>query len=147
MPSRDRLMAIEVLMASALDMPSEASLVSDAQRRTIWCNRDFTEMTGYGMEEMFGHSCAILQGPDTDPNTVEEIGRCLDAGLTYHGRLLNYRRDGTLFWNHLTINPVRDSHGVLVNFVSVQRDVSEKVERERALLALAASVDKSKKLI
>lgn len=145
MPSNDRLRAAEVLMASAQDMPSEASLVSDAQRRTIWCNRDFTEMTGYGMDEMFGVSCAILQGPDTDPKVVEEFRRCLEAGLTYNGSLLNYRRDGTPFWNHLTINPVRDSHGVLVNFVSVQRDVTENVERERAFLALVSSADASKK--
>ncbi len=145
MPSKNRLEATEVLMASAQDLPTEASLVSDAQRRMIWCNRDFTEMTGYGMEEMFGQSCAILQGPDTDPKTAEEIRRCLDAGLAYRGSLLNYRRDGTPFWNHLTINPVRDSHGVLVNFVSVQRDVTEKVERERAFLALESSADASKK--
>ena len=144
MPSKERVEAAEVMMASALDMPSEASLVSDAQRRTIWCNRDFTEMTGYGMEEMFGRSCDILQGQDTDPKVVEEIRRCLDAGLTYHGSLLNYRRDGTTFWNHLTINPVRDSHGVLVNFVSVQRDVTEKVERERAFLSIVSSAGVSK---
>ena len=139
MTSIDRKKATEVLMASAVDSPTEASLVSDAQRRIIWCNRDFTEMTGYGMEELFGRSCDILQGPDTDPKTVEEIRRCLNAGLTYHGSLLNYRRDGTTFWNHLTINPVRDSHGVLVNFVSVQRDVTEKVERERAFLSIVSS--------
>lgn len=125
----DALKATEVLLASALNLASEASLVSDAQRRTIFCNREFAEMTGYGIDELLGRSCAILQGPGTDPTTVEDIRSALDAGLTYRGSLLNYRRDGTPFWNQLTVSPVRDVEGTIVNFVSVQRDATAKVER------------------
>jgi PAS domain S-box-containing protein len=127
MPSVDALRASEVLLASALDRESEASLVSDARRQTIYCNRAFTLMTGYGIEHMLGRSCDILQGPMTDQLTIVDIRRTLDAGLTYRGRLLNYRRDGTTFWNDLIISPVRDSHGELVNFVSVQRDVTDEM--------------------
>ncbi|MBC7763464.1 MAG: PAS domain-containing protein, partial [Candidatus Saccharibacteria bacterium] len=50
----------------------------------------------------------------------------------YHGRVLNYRRDGSAFWNQLTISPVCDSQGVLLNFVSMQRDVTDQVEVELA---------------
>ncbi len=132
MPSTDGLRASEALLASALDVESEASLVSDACRQTIYCNRAFTEMTGYGIEQMLGRSCDLLQGPMTDQNTIADIRRALDAGLPYRGRLLNYRRDGTTFWNELTISPVHDSRGDLVNFVSVQRDVSDEMARPPA---------------
>ncbi|MBW4032055.1 MAG: PAS domain-containing protein [Acidobacteria bacterium] len=129
MPSAEALRASEVLLASALDVESEASLVSDAHRQTIYCNRAFTVMTGYGIEQLFGGNCAILQGPMTDRNTIVDMRRALDAGWAYRGRLLNYRRDGTTFWNELTISPVHDSRGDLVNFVSVQRDVSDEMDR------------------
>ena len=132
MPSTDALRASEVLLASALDVESEASLVSDARRQTIYCNRAFTLLTGFGIEQLLGRSCDLLQGPMTDHNTIADIRRALDAGLPYQGRLLNYRRDGTTFWNELTISPVHDSRGDLVNFVSVQRDVSDEMDRPPA---------------
>lgn len=128
MPSNENLWASEVLLASALQSETLAALVSDERRRTIYCNEGFTRMTGYELDDLFGRSCAILQGVGTDALTIAEIGPTLDAGRTYRGRLLNYRRDGTPFWNELTISPVRDAQGLVVNFVSVQRDVTDEVE-------------------
>lgn len=119
----DELRASEVLLASALNLVSESSLVADADRRTIYCNAAFTEMTGYSLRDLFGQSCAILQGPETDPTTVEMIRAALQSGTTFNGRILNYRRDGSAFWNGLTISAVRDSTNVVTNFVSVQRDL------------------------
>jgi PAS domain S-box-containing protein len=124
----DEMRALENLLASALGRESQSALVSDAQRRTIYCNEEFTRVTGYGIHEMFGRNCDLLQGSGTDPKTIEQIRDTLDSGLPYHGRVLNYRRDGSAFWNQLTISPVCDSQGVLLNFVSMQRDVTDQVE-------------------
>lgn len=124
----------EKLLASDLDVPTEASLVTDAHRRIIWSNPEFTALTGYRLPEISGRNCGMLQGPETDPQTIEEMRRMLDARLTYRGRVLNYRRDGSEFWNSLTINPLHDANGTVVNFVSVQRDISEQVARERAFI-------------
>ena len=89
-------------------------------------------MTGYGIHEVLGRNCDFVQGSGTDPKTIEKMRETLDAGLTYRGRVLNYRRDGSAFWNQLTISPVYDSQGVLLNFVSVQRDITDQVEFELA---------------
>jgi PAS domain S-box-containing protein len=126
----DELSASENLLASALGREAQGALVSDAQRLTVYCNAEYTRVTGYGMSEMLGRNCDILQGPGTDPKTIEEIRKTLSAGLTFSGRILNYRRDGTAFWNQLTISPVSNSQGVLINYVSVQRDVTDAVELE-----------------
>lgn len=132
MKFEEQLRASENLLASALGRKSESALVADAQRRTIYCNEEFTRLTGYGIHELLGRSCDILQGSGTDPKTIEEMRQTLDAGLTFRGRVLNYRREGTAFWNQLTISPVHDAHGALLNFVSVQRDVTDQVELELA---------------
>jgi PAS domain S-box-containing protein len=121
-----------MLLDSAIDVTIQASLVTDAHRRTIYSNAEFSRVTGYSADEMLGRNCSLLQGPDTDQSTIAELRRTLDAGLIYRGLLLNYRRDGSTFWNDLTISPVRDADGAIVNFVSVQRDATDRVEREHA---------------
>ncbi len=128
----------ETLLAAALDSVSEGSLVTDADRRIIYCNRAFTSMTGFEITDMLGGSCRILQGPNTDSAALAEIRHALNSGIDYRGRVLNYRRDGTEFWNQLTISPIRDSRGVITHFVSVQRDVTVEVKHERDLHRLAA---------
>lgn len=128
------LRASETLLAAALDSVSEGSLVTDADRRIIYCNRGFTAMTGFGISDLLGESCRILQGPDTDSAALAEIRQALNSGSDYHGRVLNYRRDGSAFWNQLTISPIRDVRRAITNFVSVQRDVTAEVKHERDLL-------------
>ncbi|HET9689656.1 MAG TPA: SpoIIE family protein phosphatase [Acidimicrobiales bacterium] len=105
----------------------------------IWVNPAFTRMTGYGADEAVGRNCRFLQGPQTDPVTVAEIRDAIAASEPITVVLLNYRADGTPFWNQLSISPVFDGDGALISFVGVQHDVSERItsdlEREQALLA------------
>lgn len=120
----------QILIDYGIDIAGEASLVSDALGHILWCNHRFTEITGFTIDQLFGGSCSVLQGTDTDAATVAEIQRTLAARRTFRGRILNYRKDGTPFWNHLRISPVFDEAGAVTNFVSVQRDVTSSVERE-----------------
>ncbi|SSC23579.1 PPM-type phosphatase with PAS domain and GAF domain, partial [Klenkia terrae] len=100
----------------------------------VWVNPSFTRVTGYTAEESVGRNCRFLQGPATDRAKVAEIGRALDQRQVVTETLLNYRKDGTAFWNQLSISPVFDGSGELVSFVGVQTDVTERVrvEGERA---------------
>jgi PAS domain S-box-containing protein len=105
----------------------------------VWVNPSFTRITGYEAEEVLGHNCRLLQGPATDPAAVAEIRTALEARHTVTTTLLNYRKDGTAFWNQLSVSPVFDGDGELVSFVGVQTDVTERVrvegEREAAFAA------------
>lgn len=112
----------------------------------VWVNPAFTETTGYSFEESVGRNCRFLQGPNTDPTVVAEISRCLNEGLPFITTLLNYRKDGTRFWNELSVSPVRSGDGTVTHFVGVQADVTARVEaqiaRDDALEQVAESAQR-----
>lgn len=85
-------------------------------------------MTGYLKEEVLGHNCRFLQGEDTDPKEVQKLRDAIRVGKPVSTRLLNYRKDGTPFWNLLTMTPIRDASGRVVKFVGVQVDCSTSTE-------------------
>ncbi|MGY1807645.1 SpoIIE family protein phosphatase [Blastococcus sp. SYSU D00669] len=109
----------------------------------VWVNPSFTRVTGYGYEEAVGRNCRFLQGTATDPEAVAGIRAALEEQRTVTTTLVNYRKDGTAFWNQLSISPVFDGEGHLVSFVGVQTDVTERVrvesEREAAFAAEQAA--------
>ncbi len=119
---------------SAMRDTPESMLVADSRRRTTYVNPAFEALTGYAAAEVFGQSCAMLQGPGTSPDTLHAMRTALDAGRPFQGELLNYRKDGTRFWNELTVVPVFDAVGRLVQFVGTQRDVSARREANDQLM-------------
>lgn len=114
------------LREEALDALPQGVLLSDADRRIIYANPAFTRLTGYDAAEVIGRNCAFLQGPDTNQATVARMRAALRAGEAFDGELINYRKDGTRFRNHLSLTPVRNAAGVLVNYIGVSQDVSER---------------------
>ena len=125
--------------AAALRSINEGVLLTDAAQKILFFNNAFAEMTGYSLAELIGENCRILQGPQSSAGVIASIRRHLEAGETFDGEVLNYRKDGTPFWNHLSISPVRDHQGRISQFVSVQRDVSE-AHAYREMLRLSAQV-------
>ncbi len=125
--------AIGRLREQALETLPQGVLLCDERRRILHANPAFTRVTGYTLEEIAGKTCSFLQGPGTDPSTIERMRNALNAGEPFEGELLNYRKDGTTFWNQLTLTPVRDGSGRLVNIIGVQQDVTERRRTEEAL--------------
>ncbi len=132
--------------AMALKNISQGVLVTDANRRIVSANIAFCKITGYDEHEMLGLDCKFLQGPLTDPQVVLQVSLSIKAGSQFDGEILNYRKDGTIFWNELTVSPVRDPKGVIVQYIGVTRDITE---RKRALAAhdsLEAQLRESQKM-
>jgi two-component system cell cycle sensor histidine kinase/response regulator CckA len=90
----------------------------------IYISPSFEELTGYTSAEVVGKNCRFLQGAETDPESVLRIRNAIAAGLPCKVELLNYRKDGTSFWNELCISPVRDASGRITHLVGSQADVS-----------------------
>ena len=89
------------LQARAMEAADQGIIIVDAQSRDmpiIYVNRAFTEMTGYAREEALGRNCRFLQGPDTDSGTVDAIHLVQSQGGSKE-LILNYKKDGTPFWN------------------------------------------------
>ncbi len=96
----------------------------------VFCNQAFEQLTGYKQEEILGRNCRFLQGEKTDMAMVGEIRRVLDAREDVHLEVLNYRRDGSSFWNALFISPVVDTNGELMYNFASQLDVTRRREAE-----------------
>ena len=102
----------------------------------IYTNEAFLHMTGYAEAEVIGHNCRFLQGPDTDPSAVQELRDAVTHQRACQTLILNYRKDGTKFWNEITVSPVLDAQGQLTHFVGIQTDTTarqvEEIERRQA---------------
>nr|AML77908.1 putative LOV domain-containing protein [Chlamydomonas bilatus] len=94
----------------------------------VFASDGFYQMTGYGPDEVLGHNCRFLQGEGTDPKEVQKIRDAVKKAEAVSVRLLNYRKDGTPFWNLLTLTPIKTPDGTLSKFVGVQVDVTSKTE-------------------
>lgn len=97
----------------------------------IWVNPAFTRITGYEFGEAVGRNCRFLQGPVSDPRVVADMRRALEEQDSITTTVVNYRKDGTAFWNEVSMSPVFDGEGRLTNFVGVQADVTARVAAER----------------
>ena len=115
------------LLVRALEATSEISLITDADQSILHASRSFSAITGYSEAEVLGNNCRILQGPGTAPEAAGAIRDALARGEQFRGDILNYRKDGSPFWNALTITPLRDEVGQITHFVSVQRDINARM--------------------
>jgi PAS domain S-box-containing protein len=109
---------------AALRAVSQGVLIADTEERVVFANPAFTQISGYQESEILGRDCQFLQGPRTDPATVRAIRDCLDRHEEYSGEILNYRKDGSTFWNELNISCVLDTDGQLTHFIAVTRDIT-----------------------
>src|ERR687898_2670564 len=99
----------------------------------VYVNPAFEETTGFAAEEAVGRNCRFLQCEDRDQPAIEELRRAVREGRHCTVVLRNYRKDGSLFWNELSIYPMRDEEGRVTNFVGVQNDITERIRTEEAL--------------
>ncbi len=88
----------------------------------IYANAGFERLTGYSIQEVMGRNCRFLQGPGTDPDTLEKLRSAIRQKHACTVQLLNYRKDGASFWNRLSITPVRDHSGNITHFIGVQSE-------------------------
>ena len=116
------------LKAAALDVADDGIVISDASTPDapiVYVSPSFERLVGYSAEEILGTNCRMVQGPGTDPETVKQIAISLQQGKVFQGEILNYRKDGTPFWNFLRIAPIRDKSGKVTHHVGTQSDVTE----------------------
>ncbi|PIA52889.1 hypothetical protein AQUCO_01000630v1 [Aquilegia coerulea] len=118
-------------LKDALSTFQQTFVVSDATKPDfpiLYASAGFFKMTGYTSKEVIGRNCRFLQGSGTDPEDVSKIRESLQTGGSYCGRLLNYKKDGTPFWNLLTIAPIKDESGKVLKFIGMQVEVSKHTE-------------------
>ncbi len=119
----------------ATRMPMIVTDPNQSDNPIIFCNEAFRRLTGYRDDEIIGRNCRFLQGPETDKATIARIRKGIAAGLDVAVDILNYRKDGTTFWNAVFISPVRDEAGTIIYFFASQLDFTTVKSREADLAA------------
>lgn len=117
-----------VLFEQAMAQTRMAICLCDARKPDlpiVFANRAFRQLTGYSEAEIIGRNCRFLQGPDTDPEPIRRIGHAIANEDVVVVELLNYRKDGTTFWNALHLGPIYNDAGELAYYFGSQWDVSD----------------------
>src|SRR3989441_965747 len=138
-----RAMAAEAtlrLRDRAIAETSNGILITDPHQRDnpiIYVNPAVERITGYRMDEVLGRNCRFLQGTDTDPATIAVMRQAIAEQRDCQVIIRNYRKDGTTFWNELTISPVHDGRGQVTHFVGVLADITARKDAEEAIERLS----------
>lgn len=106
----------------------------------IYANKAFETLTGYSSDEVLYQDCRFLQAGDRDQVALQVIRDAMARGEPVRQRLRNYRKDGTHFWNELSITPVFNESDQLTYFIGVQKDVSQQVKAEQRVAQLEAEL-------
>jgi PAS domain S-box-containing protein len=120
--------------AAAIRATRMAMLITDPRRPDnpiVFANDAFLRLSCYGRDEVMGRNCRFLQGPDTDARAVDEIRSAIEDRRAINVDILNYRKDGTEFWNALYLSPVSNEEGELQFFFASQLDVTERKRGEQ----------------
>jgi PAS domain S-box-containing protein len=111
-----------------------AVVITDRQGRIEWVNDGFTRVSGYSQEEVVGRTPgSVLQGPETDDRVIRRIREKLQRGEGFKEEILNYAKDGRPYWIAIEVQPIRDEAGEIVQFMAIERDVTDVRVREQQL--------------
>ncbi len=128
------------LVEAALSRQNDTVIITEAEPieapdgpRIVYLNDAFERLTGYPPSEVIGQTPRLLQGPGTDPRELERIRDALRRQEPVRCELLNYKRSGEAYWLELNLTPLFDDEGHCTHFVSVQRDITERKQREAEL--------------
>ncbi|WP_416138379.1 EAL domain-containing protein [Halomonas sp. HK25] len=131
------------LLQRGIESSPNGVLMADATQPDmpiVYANEALCQLTGYASDEVLGRNCRFLQGKETDPAVVATLRHALTARSEVQVTLLNYRKDGTPFWNRLAISPVVDEAGHCTHFIGTQQDITRERDQE-AQIAYQASHD------
>ncbi len=131
------------LLEICIDRLNDAIVITEAEPinqpgpRIIWANKIFYQRNGYTPAEIIGQSPRILQGPESDRATLDRVRTALEKWQSIRVEMLNYRKDGSTYWNEFEVVPVANEKGWYTHWVSVQRDVTERKHIEHQIHQLA----------
>jgi PAS domain S-box-containing protein len=133
-----------MLYGRAVDCTLNGISISDARRfpqPIVHVNPAFCRITGYAPHELLGRNASLLEGPLTDPDDLALLTRTVQSGGELSITLKNYRKDGSVFHNKLSVSPVRDAQGRITHYINVVEDVSSQIEVKQRLIERTARLN------
>jgi PAS domain S-box-containing protein len=126
MKDENYLYIMKRLLEASMEESFNSILITEAGPGypIIYANAAFCDLTGYGPHEILGKSPSILQGPKTDKEVLDRLNQNISDGELFHGRAINYRKDGSEFMMEWKIAPIRDEKEEVTHYLAIQREVS-----------------------
>ena len=124
----------EILKDDALFNVSQGVMVTNNQREIIYTNKAFEDLTGYSRESIYGQQPDFLQGEDTNLESIKFIKKKIKDLEPFECEILNYKKDGTAFWNRLAVTPILDEKNEIKRYIGIQNDITEKKNLEKKML-------------
>jgi diguanylate cyclase (GGDEF)-like protein/PAS domain S-box-containing protein len=128
-------------LSQAVEQSPAMVMLTDPAGNIEYVNPKFTRTTGYNPEEVLGKNPRILKSGETSPEEYRKLWEIISAGEEWHGEFHNKRKDGTFFWEHASISPVRDENGAISHFLAIKEDITERKSYEEQLQHLATHDD------
>ena len=120
-------------LAIAVENAAEVIIITDIEGNIQYVNPAFEKITGYSRAEAAAQNITLLDSGQHDPSFIEQMWDCLKRGEIWRGRFINRKKDHSLYQSDATISPVKNTTGQIINYVSVQRDVTREIQLEKQL--------------
>jgi PAS domain S-box-containing protein len=133
-------------LVAAVEQAGEIIFVTDPQGAISYANPAFAEVTGYSREEVLGKNPRLLKSGVQDEAFYRDLWETITAGRTWRGRLVNRRKDGSLYTEEATLSPVRDQQGEITHFIAVKRDVTAVLALEEEKGRMEAQMVQAQKM-
>jgi len=121
------------LLKKAVDASNDGIVIAEQEgddNILIYVNKAFERLTGYTADEILYQDCRFLQTGDREQEGLQEVRAAIKEGRSTRVVLRNYHKDGTMFWNELSLSPVRNDQDQLTYYIGIQKDVTAQIEAE-----------------
>ena len=120
---------------SAVEQSSSSIVITDANGSIEYVNPKFTQLTGYTFTEAIGQNLRILKTDKTPPETHECLWKTITSGKEWHGEFCNKKKNGELYWESASISPIRNTEGVITNFIAIKDDITGRKRMEKQIIS------------
>ncbi|MBT3144729.1 EAL domain-containing protein [Neptunomonas phycophila] len=124
-------------LSRAVEQSPTMVLITDAAGAIEYVNEEFTEVTGYTLEEVRGRTPSILNAGETDPDFYHDMWRTIQSGEDWHGEMRNRTKSGQPYWTTLSISPILDESNVITHYIGVSEDISKQKDTQAQIEQLA----------
>ncbi|WP_122662201.1 PAS domain-containing protein [Pseudomonas viridiflava] len=138
------------LLQLVVDASNDGIVVAEQEGEDnilIYANKAFETLTGYAVDDILYQDCRFMQGDDRQQAALDLIREALINKQPCRQILRNYRKDGSLFWNELSITPVFNEADQLTYFIGIQKNVTQQVEAEQRVIELEAELKQAREEI
>ncbi len=128
-------------LTQAIEQSPTAVIITDIEGTIQYVNPKFTEVSGYNSEETIGRNPRLLNAGKLLPEVYKELWKTITSGNIWHGDLCNKKKNGEIFWESVSIAPVRDPEGEVTHYVAVKEDITKRREAQKEMVSMARFAD------